>query len=214
MKRSNLFITVAGVSFAFCVTSIAYADTPFLRQEQLQEQKIQHAISASRSTAQLTKPIAFEQAVEVDPSIQDLSSTAFFVREIVVDDNLEEFSFLEDMTASYTNQEITLAEAAKLLAAMNQKLSDKGYVTSRVVIPEQNVASGLFHLKLLAGRMGRVVYAEGCKAVTWRNAFPIHEGDLLNVYLLEQGVEQMRKVASQDVSMQILPANAAGVSDV
>ena len=90
MKRSNLFITVAGVSFAFCVTSIAYADTPFLRQEQLQEQKIQHAISASRSTAQLTKPIAVEQAVE--PSIQDLSSTAFFVREIVVDDNLEEFS--------------------------------------------------------------------------------------------------------------------------
>lgn len=196
------------------MTSIAYADTPFLRQEQLQEQKIQHAISASRSTAQLTKPVAFEKAVEVDPSMQDLSSTAFFVREIVVDDNLEEFSFLEDMTASYTNQEITLAEAVKLLAAMNQKLSDKGYVTSRVVIPEQNVASGLFHLKLLAGRMGRVVYAEGCKAVTWRNAFPIHEGDLLNVYLLEQGVEQMRNVASQDVSMQILPANAAGVSDV
>lgn len=93
MKRSNLFITATGISFAFCVISIAYADTPFLRQEQLQEQKIQHAISASRSTAQLTKPIAFEQAVEVDPSIQDLSSTAFFVREIVVDDNLEEFFF-------------------------------------------------------------------------------------------------------------------------
>ena len=51
MKRSNLFITATGISFAFCVTSIAYADTPFLRQEQLQEQKIQHAISASRSTA-------------------------------------------------------------------------------------------------------------------------------------------------------------------
>lgn len=100
MKRSNLFITATGISFAFCVTSIAYADTPFLRQEQLQEQKIQHAISASRSTAQLTKPIAFEKAVEVDPSIQDLSSTAFFVREIVVDDNLEKFSFLEDMMAS------------------------------------------------------------------------------------------------------------------
>ena len=100
MKRSNLFITATGISFAFCVTSIAYADMPFLRQEQLQEQKIQHAISASRSTAQLTKPIAFEQAVEVDPSIQDLSSTAFFVREIVVDDNLEKFSFLEDMMAS------------------------------------------------------------------------------------------------------------------
>lgn len=100
MKRSKLFITVAGVGFAFGVTSIAYADMPFLRPEQLQEQKLQHAISASWSTAQLAKPIAFEQAVEVDPSIQDLSSTAFFVREIVVDDNLEEFFFLEDMTAS------------------------------------------------------------------------------------------------------------------
>ena len=100
MKRSNLFITATGISFAFCVTSIAYADTPFLRQEQLEEEKKQHAITASRNTAQLTKPIAFEQAVEVDPSIQDFSSTAFFVREIVVDDNLEKFSFLEDMMAS------------------------------------------------------------------------------------------------------------------
>lgn len=100
MKRSNLFITAIGISFAFCVTSIAYADTPFFRQEQLHEQKIQHTISASRSTAQLTKPIAFEQAVEVDSSMQDLSSTAFFVREIVVDDNLEEFFLGEDMMAS------------------------------------------------------------------------------------------------------------------
>lgn len=81
MKLSKLFITAAGISFAFGVTSIAYADTPFLRQEQLQAQKIQHAIRASRSTAQLTKPIALEQAVEVDPSMQDLSSTAFFVHE-------------------------------------------------------------------------------------------------------------------------------------
>lgn len=78
MKRSNLFITATGVSFAFCVTSIAYADTPFLRQEQLQEQKIQHVISASRSTAQLTKPIAFEKAVEVDSSIQDSFFYCFF----------------------------------------------------------------------------------------------------------------------------------------
>lgn len=77
MKLSKLFITVAGISFAFGVTSIAYADTPFLRQEQLQEQKIQHDIRASRSKAQLTTPIALEQAVEVDPSMQDLSSTAF-----------------------------------------------------------------------------------------------------------------------------------------
>ena len=118
MKRSKLFITAAGISFAFGVTSIAYADTPFLRQEQLLDLLLLHAISASRSTAQLTKPIAVEQAVEVDPSIQDLSSTAFFVQEILVDDNLEEFSFLEDMTASYTNQEVTLADVTKLLSAM------------------------------------------------------------------------------------------------
>ncbi|WP_055333874.1 POTRA domain-containing protein, partial [Ralstonia solanacearum] len=39
-------------------------------------------------------------------------------------------------------------------------------------------------------------------------------GDLLNLRDLEQGLEQMKRVASQDVDMQIVPTDVPGMSDV
>ncbi|MFX6743248.1 POTRA domain-containing protein, partial [Acinetobacter baumannii] len=49
---------------------------------------------------------------------------------------------------------------------------------------------------------------------TWRSAFPTRSGDLLNLRDLEQGLEQMKRVASQDVDMQVVPTATPGVSDV
>ncbi|MGP1477726.1 MAG: POTRA domain-containing protein, partial [Phocaeicola sp.] len=40
-----------------------------------------------------------------------------------------------------------------------------------------------------------------------KNAFPIKEGDILNIRRLEQGLEQMKRVSSSDVSMKLLPAD-------
>ncbi|WP_261510897.1 ShlB/FhaC/HecB family hemolysin secretion/activation protein, partial [Burkholderia multivorans] len=40
------------------------------------------------------------------------------------------------------------------------------------------------------------------------------DGELLKLRDLEQGLEQMKRVSSQDVSMQIVPAELPGESDV
>ncbi len=40
-----------------------------------------------------------------------------------------------------------------------------------------------------------------------KNAFPIKKGDILNIRRLEQGIEQMKRVSSSDVSMKLLPAD-------
>ena len=49
---------------------------------------------------------------------------------------------------------------------------------------------------------------------TWKSAFPARDGDLLNLRDLEQGLEQMKRVASQDVDMKIEPTDAPGENDV
>src|SRR5690606_38460483 len=40
---------------------------------------------------------------------------------------------------------------------------------------------------------------------TWRNAFPMSAGDILDIRDLEQGVEQMRRVPSQQVRTRLEP---------
>jgi hemolysin activation/secretion protein len=49
---------------------------------------------------------------------------------------------------------------------------------------------------------------------TWKSAFPARDGDLLDLRDLEQGLEQMKRVASQDVDMKIEPTDTPGESDV
>ena len=48
----------------------------------------------------------------------------------------------------------------------------------------------------------------------WQGAFPSRPGDLLNLRDLEQGLEQMKRVPSQEVEMEIVPGAFTGESDV
>ena len=57
------------------------------------------------------------------------------------------------------------------------------------------------------GRLHKIIYGKDSALIPWRNAFPIKEGDILNIRRLEQGLEQMKRVSSLDVSMKLLPAD-------
>ena len=81
---------------------------------------------------------------------------------------------------------------------------DRGFVTSQVYIPEQNVNSGTLQFMVLPGRVEDIRYSE--------SAFPVHPGDILNIRDVEQGLEQMKRVSSQSVTMQLLPGTSVGTS--
>ena len=57
------------------------------------------------------------------------------------------------------------------------------------------------------GRLHKIIYSKDSALIPWKNAFPIKEGDILNIRRLEQGLEQMKRVSSLDVSMKLLPAD-------
>ena len=53
----------------------------------------------------------------------------------------------------------------------------------------------------------KIIYGKDSALIPWKNAFPIKEGNILNIRRLEQGLEQMKCVSSLDVSMKLLPAD-------
>lgn len=57
------------------------------------------------------------------------------------------------------------------------------------------------------GRLHKIIYGKDSALISWKNAFPLKEGDILNIRRLEQGLEQMKRVSSSDVSMKLLPAD-------
>lgn len=143
-----------------------------------------------------------------------LPSAAFYVQEIVLENVPEKFDFLNELLSPYENRNLNLSDIEELVRKLNQKLQDKGYVTSQVVIPEQNLSGKKLVLYCAPGKLRQVVYAKGSENLPWKNAFPIREGDLMNLRMLEEGLENMKRVSSLDVSMKILPPNEPGASDL
>ncbi|NUA31222.1 ShlB/FhaC/HecB family hemolysin secretion/activation protein [Cupriavidus basilensis] len=101
-----------------------------------------------------------------------------------------------------------------LAKGVSHVILGQGYVTTRVLLPEQDLSSGTLRMALIPGVIGQLRFAEPDLRGTWKSAFPARPGDLLNLRDLEQGLEQMKRVTSQDVDMQVVPTSVPGQSDV
>ena len=63
-------------------------------------------------------------------------------------------------------------------------------------IPQQSLATGQLQFNLQIGRIEAVRYRPDLPHLPWHNAFPLREGDILNIRDIEQGLEQMRRIGS------------------
>ncbi|QYD72671.1 ShlB/FhaC/HecB family hemolysin secretion/activation protein [Paraburkholderia edwinii] len=126
----------------------------------------------------------------------------------------DRFAFAREWLDHYSGQCIGKQGVELIVKGLSQRILNRGYVTTRVLIPEQDLAQGTLHLSLIPGVIRELRYADPNTRGTWKSAFPARGGDVLNLRDLEQGLEQMKRVPSQDVDMKIEPANVPSESDV
>ncbi|KVP29867.1 ShlB/FhaC/HecB family hemolysin secretion/activation protein [Burkholderia ubonensis] len=127
---------------------------------------------------------------------------------------MDRFAFAREWLEHYTGQCVGKQGLDVLVKALSQDILSRGYITTRVLLPEQDLSSGALKVSLIPGVIRRVHFADEKLRGTWKTAFPTRDDELLNLRDLEQGLEQMKRVTSQDVSMQIVPADVPGESDV
>ena len=127
---------------------------------------------------------------------------------------MDRFAFAREWLNHYAGQCVGKQGIDILVKGLSQAILSRGYVTTRVLVPEQDLSSGTLNLSLIPGVTRHIRFADEKLRGTWKTAFPTHDGELLNLRDLEQGLEQMKRVSSQDVSMQIVPGDRPGESDV
>lgn len=116
-----------------------------------------------------------------------------------------EFTFLRKTIKPFVNRKLTVEDVNRLSNSLNTALIEHGYVTSRIGIPSQSLASGNLQFNLQLGRVESVLYKTYAQPLPWQNAFPIREGDILNIRNIEQGIEQMKRIGSQNVAVELEP---------
>ncbi|VBB09904.1 polypeptide-transport-associated shlb-type [Lucifera butyrica] len=129
-------------------------------------------------------------------------------------DGADCFPWAQTMLNRYKGRKIGIQGINLIVKRLTNAFIDRGYITTRIVVPEQNLSGGTLKLILIPGRVGHIRFADPNVWGNWQNAFPAHPGDILNLRNLEQGLEQMKRVPSQDVTMQLVPGKQPGESDV
>ena len=204
-----LSLGVLGASMPFG----AYAENPIMptaQQEQLQQDReVQQERNLRLDTERVQTVVSEPAPIDV-PS--DQNGASFFIHHIQLDGVPKEFTFLHKIARKNEQRTVTVADITNIRNAFQRKLLDKGYVTSQVYIPEQNLNAGTLQFMVMPGRVEDIRYSTSSAHGPWRTTFPVRPGDILNIRDVEQGLEQMKRVSSQSVTMKLLPGTAVGTS--
>lgn len=103
----------------------------------------------------------------------------------------------------------------QLVSLMQNRLISYGWVTTRILVPAQDLHRGVLHLQLIPGLTGKIRFSPESShyAHLW-NVMPMHSGELLDLRAIEQGMENLQRPPSVDAQMQILPGEHPGESDI
>lgn len=129
-------------------------------------------------------------------------------------DHAGAFPWVAPYLSRYAGRCIGREGASLIVKRLSAGLVERGYITTRIGLPEQNLATGVLRLVIVPGVLRAVRFADATPVGDWRSAFPLRPGDLINLRDIEQGLEQMKRVPSQDVDFKIEPGDKPGESDI
>ena len=168
-----------------------------------------------------------EKQLQTQPQLQFLKSNSedicFDIKKfILMGDDARTFTFaLRSITQGENNiigRCIGVQGLNQALDLVQNSIIRHGYVTTRMLLPQQNIASGEIKLQVIAGKVDQIQFASGTSKRAHKfNALPVKSGDILNIRDVEQGLENFKRVPTVEADFKIKPSeqhNAPGYSDL
>lgn len=148
------------------------------------------------------------------PSKEDESTHCFPIQRIaLVPANVLPAKHIAKTLATYEGRCLSSLDIAILQEQLNAEVMRTGLITTRIVIPEQNLTNGMLTLQLLPGIVGSV-WGLNLSYMERMFASPVRRGDFLKLQALEQSVDNLNRLASFNASIELQPGNEAGHSHV
>lgn len=201
-------------------------------QEQLRQQERERALRQQQETrpdVRLPSPITVPSGVatvEADEILPTEETPCFTITSVrLVGDQSERFQWLLDHAelSLSGNEDKVIGRCLgtrginAVLHRLQAALTQQGWVTSRVLVEPQDLASGNLQLTFLPGRVGQLRLSPDAQGkipdrANITSAFPIQSGDILNLRALEQGLENLRRVPTVNADMSITPSQSDKVN--
>lgn len=118
---------------------------------------------------------------------------------------------LQRLIAAYQGRCLNATDLQALQQGMNSLALARGLVTTRVVIPEQNLASGLLVLEVWPGHLESYTGNSSSRR-DLEMALPLQQGDPLDLRALEQAIDSLNRLQSIQASVELEPGARPGGS--
>lgn len=198
---------IAIISCPLYSAPLSPADRDLLRQSQQdllqQNQRQRDELQRSLSPEKLAAPVP---AITTGP--------CFIIHKVHINNAIifpEKYQV--DFGRRYINRCIGMPEITQLARDISDWYIHRGYITSRAFLTEQDLSHGELNISVLEGRLEKI-NLEGSSSRQLQMAFPGLEGEILNLRDIEQGMEQINRLRSNPVQIEILPSEKPGYSIV
>jgi hemolysin activation/secretion protein len=103
---------------------------------------------------------------------------------------------------------------ASVIKAVSDYYQNKGYVTTQLMVPKQNLQSGILDLQIIEGKIEKISLDKDrvIEKMQKFTAFGDSEGDVLNLNDLNQGIYQINRLQSNSAVIKIEPGSKSGES--
>lgn len=208
----GLLILPQITAFAEPPPTLKSIDDRQLRHQQEREKALQEALNPENPDIRLLPP-----TTKIDTVTFPKESLCFTINEVeLVDrDKLSWFIPIKKL-AQQAEHHCLGGEGINLLMSMLQnQLISYGYITTRVVAPEQDLSGGHLKLVLVEGKVRKTFYTQDSdKYAQLYTAMPVRESQTLNLRDIEQGLENLQRLPTVSAQMQLVPGDNPGESDI
>ncbi|USW95958.1 ShlB/FhaC/HecB family hemolysin secretion/activation protein [Pseudomonas proteolytica] len=201
--------------FAFCASNSAVAATSPGDQDLIRERQ-NRLLEEQRRRLEDLKELPGKEVKPATPTAP-VDSRCFPIKTIELKgaDNLSATE-RERLIKPYIDKCLGVAQLNQLLKAVTDHYIDKGMVTSRAYLPQQDLSKGHLQVLVVEGKLEGLKGADDSKlsARELAMAFPGKNGDLLNLREIEQAIDQLNRLPSNQAQMELAPGDAIGGSSV
>lgn len=119
-----------------------------------------------------------------------------------------------ELLEPFVEQCLTANDLNRLLSDITNAYLKRGYVTTRAYLPPQDLQGGMLHIQVIEGRLESIDGADISSALEIYMSSPARIGERLNLRELEQLIDQLSRLPSRQVSMELTPGEEVGGSRV
>ncbi|MEX0447622.1 ShlB/FhaC/HecB family hemolysin secretion/activation protein [Xenorhabdus sp. SGI246] len=119
----------------------------------------------------------------------------------------------QTLSKPYLSHCLTVGKINELVRKVSNTYIEKGYVTSQAGLNEQDLSTGILTITVMEGKVS-TIRLDGEMPLALKMAFPQMADKPLNLRDIEQGMEQLNRLPSQQITIDIQPAAQPGYSDV